>query len=271
MPSLTLKWSSMPMPPKASRERWTRSASMLTAAAARRWCTTSFTQTESCLPFAVLWKGAVECPSRWPGRRFDEPGRWNPEPSAGRHDAAGPLRWAACGETPVRRHLADERLAESVRQCQQSGDEGRRRSGVTEKHTVGCQPNRPLAVADKWGNSASAAQITAGQTQAERSGLPAASWVHPEYCGASRTIAALSLPVAHDPSHGEALLVLKRRVRHDFFLGRLRVGNLADQMPLPHHDNAVGDCQHLGQVARNDEDRQPLRRELAHQGVDLGL
>ena len=62
---------SMPMPPKSSRGRRTRSASVLTAAAARRWCTTSFTQTESCLPFAVLWKGAVECPSRWPGRRCD--------------------------------------------------------------------------------------------------------------------------------------------------------------------------------------------------------
>jgi hypothetical protein len=117
----------MPMPPKSSRRRRTRSASVLTAAAARRWCTTSFTQTGSCLPFPVLWKRAVECPT-----------------SAGssmrlvRAMQSSTVCWSACGEPPDRPHLVDERIVGNVRHCQQFGDEGSRAFPHGAERLGGC-------------------------------------------------------------------------------------------------------------------------------------
>jgi len=55
------------------------------------------------------------------------------------------------------------RAALSPTACSWSGIN--RRGSVTEKHTAGCRPNRPLGMAGKIGNSASAAQIGTAKTE----------------------------------------------------------------------------------------------------------
>src|SRR3954469_14643997 len=57
----------------------------------------------------------------------------------------------------------------------------------------------------------------------------------------------------------------------DALLVGLRARHLAGQPALVHDEHAVGHAEHLGQLARDHQHREPLAGELAHQPVDLGL
>ena len=64
---------------------------------------------------------------------------------------------------------------------------------------------------------------------------------------------------------------LTGRGGHDRLLGCLVVGELGDEPALAHDEDPVGDAQHLGQLGRDHQDRDPLAGQLVEQPVHLRL
>ena len=62
-----------------------------------------------------------------------------------------------------------------------------------------------------------------------------------------------------------------RRQLHDGFLGRVAARELAAHLPFAHHEDAIGERQHLGQIARHHQARHARGRALANDVVDLEL
>src|SRR5881296_720749 len=68
----------------------------------------------------------------------------------------------------------------------------------------------------------------------------------------------------------ERVLALRGEL-HDLFLRGLAARQLAGDAALAHHEDAVAQAQHLGQLRRDHDDGLALRGQRVEQLVDLGL
>src|SRR5689334_17329915 len=82
--------------------------------------------------------------------------------------------------------------------------------------------------------------------------------------------AAIAVALAIDTTRAR-LAALRGRREHDGFLVRVRASDLGGDAALVEHDDPVGHREDLGQVAGDQQDRQPGRGELPDDPVDLDL
>src|SRR5512132_4267077 len=80
-------------------------------------------------------------------------------------------------------------------------------------------------------------------------------------CAAARQLAAVRAGARRAAARQVQHLLLRRPLR----------GQLARDRPLAHHEHAIGQPEHLGQVGRHDDHAEPFGGEAADDLVDLGL